>query len=348
MATVAACDKDEDDGNGSTPAALDAPALAAATVTVNTATVEWTSSASLFEIKLNDGAVVEKNTKTHEFSGLNAATSYTWQVRAKNAETYSAWASGTFTTEVAPTPPPADPTGLSVFPGYNSADFSWESDAEYFEIKVYNTTFDATYYGSAQDLIQGTYTQAYGLQPETLYSWKVRVSDDNETFSNEVAGPDFTTEVAPTPPPSPTGATVFFDNGGTTADSWSAAAYQISETEGVIVVQLFKNSITNDDLLDATDALLPYVFFVFPGTEEGAYTYGEYADYFYVTYNRQGSMDHWNTEDNSNTVAITTYANGKLGGTVSVNVTNGARTMPLNITLINLEANDELVILNGE
>jgi hypothetical protein len=50
---------------------------------------------------------------------------------------------------------------------------------------------------------------------------------------------------------------------------------------------------------------------------------GEYSESFYVSYNRQDIMEHWNTEDSSNTVAITTYANGSLWGAVNVNVTNG-------------------------
>ena len=86
-------------------APLPAPTnLQVGNVTYYSAEFSWTGSASSYEFKLTGGNandpenyvdVTETLSATsYTYSLLNYSTSYTWQVRAKNAETYSEWANG--------------------------------------------------------------------------------------------------------------------------------------------------------------------------------------------------------------------------------------------------------------
>jgi hypothetical protein len=100
LALVASCSKDDDnntDDNGNGTVTLAAPTgLTVGEVTQTTAHLSWSASegASSYELKVDENASLTLTSGSYTVTDLNPATTYTWQVRAKSAETYSEWVSG--------------------------------------------------------------------------------------------------------------------------------------------------------------------------------------------------------------------------------------------------------------
>jgi hypothetical protein len=80
---------------------LAAPAhLTVSDTTATGATLSWISDAPAFEVQI-DGKTWPVSSTSYEAIDLTPATSYTWQVRAKDGDTVSDWASSTFITKAA-------------------------------------------------------------------------------------------------------------------------------------------------------------------------------------------------------------------------------------------------------
>ena len=136
-------------GGCSTPAALPATA-----VTYQAATLNWSSSATDFEVAVKavadatwPEAVAVSNANNYTVTGLQPATNYMFRVRALcdvAEDLISDWGVGTFTTDSLPCFAPSnvevDAQGLQAEVGWTS-----NGDETQWVVRVYNTTFDQEY-----------------------------------------------------------------------------------------------------------------------------------------------------------------------------------------------------------
>ena len=102
--------------------------LTATNVGSRTATISWTSDASAWQICVNDDEahLMNVNQTSYTFSGLTPETDYTVKVRTNcGNNNFSAWASVSFTTDVA-CPAPGDLAATDITS--TSANISWTSD----------------------------------------------------------------------------------------------------------------------------------------------------------------------------------------------------------------------------
>ncbi|MDR3184091.1 MAG: fibronectin type III domain-containing protein, partial [Prevotellaceae bacterium] len=205
LAAVASCSKDEDNTDNTGTETVAVPTnLSAGSITATTAELSWTSDASQFKIKINDGTYTSAVAK-YSAASLTPGTAYTWQVQALKGEAESDWsASSSFTTpagSVTP-PPPATlttPTNLRIYETvtYYGADFAWDTDALYFELQVISEANDTSKYSGAMTDFSADWYVVNNLQPETNYTWRVRVTNDiagaEDSFSAWANGSNFTT-----------------------------------------------------------------------------------------------------------------------------------------------------------
>jgi hypothetical protein len=102
--------------------------LTATNVGSRTATINWTSDASAWQICVNDDEahLINVNQTSYTLSGLTPETNYTVKVRTNcGNNNFSAWTNVSFTTEVA-CPAPGDLAATDITS--NSANISWTSD----------------------------------------------------------------------------------------------------------------------------------------------------------------------------------------------------------------------------
>ena len=143
--------------------------LASSEVTDTKATLTWNAvqNAESYNVQIDDSTPVNVTATTHPLTGLTAETEYKWKVQAVKGELTSEWsAQATFTTLALTAP--AAPTVLVVSDvSYNGATFTWthDDDADSHEV-VFND-------GTPVTVSELPYT-ATDLDPETVYSWKVR------------------------------------------------------------------------------------------------------------------------------------------------------------------------------
>jgi hypothetical protein len=159
LAFVASCSKDDDgndDGNGDVQ--LAAPAnLAVSNVTRNTADFAWAAveGASSYELQwgrteLNEP--VELTATSYTVESLLPGSDYQWQVRAKSAETFSAWATGaTFTTEANPAPTVGAVIKFGDEPQWTAGYAYVEIDDEYGDLWVDLYKHDPSDWASTED-----------------------------------------------------------------------------------------------------------------------------------------------------------------------------------------------------
>ena len=120
--------------------------LTANNVGSRTATISWTSDASAWQICVNDDEahLMNVNQTSYTFSGLTPETDYTVKVRANcGNNNFSAWASVSFTTEVA-CPAPGDLTATNITS--SSASVTWTGNANSYILRyrtpaIENQTF---------------------------------------------------------------------------------------------------------------------------------------------------------------------------------------------------------------
>ena len=143
------------------------PVLAGETHTYNTATVNWSSNASEFEVAVKGvtegtwpNATAVSNASTYTFTGLTPATEYQYRVRAicdATENLISDWTIGTFTTDSLPCFDPTDLHTTNV--GYTSATLAWNADAtqNHWTLTVWNTadTTDYDVTGNAAYTVTG-------------------------------------------------------------------------------------------------------------------------------------------------------------------------------------------------
>ncbi len=108
--------------------------LAVTNVGSRTATLSWTSDASAWQICINDDEsnLINTNQTTYPLNNLTPETDYTVKVRANcGNNNFSAWASVSFTTEVACPAPEVSIGDITA----NSANVSWTSNNNRFQFR---------------------------------------------------------------------------------------------------------------------------------------------------------------------------------------------------------------------
>jgi Fibronectin type III domain len=235
------------------PSAPNAPgALAAQAASSSAINLSWqdnsTNEDSFRVEQLVNGAYQEikslaAGTTTTQVTGLAAATSYSFRVRAANAGGYSAYSNTASATTQAPPAPPAAPTALTAQAVSTSAvNLSWQESS---------TTVSAFH---VQQLVNGAYqeiqvlgpsvtsTQVGGLAAATSYSFRVMAANAYgfSAYSN-VASATTQAPAPPPPPPVPAAPTNLTAKGGTVAGtiqlSWTDHAtnetsFRIEELTG--------------------------------------------------------------------------------------------------------------------
>ena len=158
--------------------------VAASTVTAHEATITWTSDAAAWQVQLDEGEPIDVTEATYTFTNLDPETTYTAKVRTNCGGTYSDWSKEvSFTTTIAC---PA-PTNLTVTPAVQSAIFTWESNADEWDV-AYST--DATADPAELNVVtvnEATYT-VEDLELGDYYFW-VRANCGNVDGKSQWAGP---------------------------------------------------------------------------------------------------------------------------------------------------------------
>ena len=160
--------------------------LGTSNVTAHEATISWTSDAEAWQVMLNEDEenIIDVEENTYTFTLLDAETAYTAKVRTNCNGIYSEWTNPvSFTTTIAC---PA-PTTLAVTPYGLTATFTWQSNANAWEV-AYATDADAD---PAEYIVgtvnEATYT-ANDLELGDYYFWVRANCGDLDGYS-EWAGP---------------------------------------------------------------------------------------------------------------------------------------------------------------
>ena len=124
------------------------------------------------------------NAETYTDSGLSASTGYTYRVRAHNTAGDSDYSDEASATTLAPSPPPATPSGLSATATSSSQiDLTWtdESDNEDgFKVeRKLSTESDADFSQIGMTVANDTTYTDSGLSPSTTYVYRVRAFNDS-------------------------------------------------------------------------------------------------------------------------------------------------------------------------
>ncbi len=172
------------------------PGVTVAT-TYNEGTLNWTSSATSFEVNVKAVAdanwptdIAVNNAYTYTATGLLPATEYMYRVRARCEDgAQSEWAEGRFITDSLPC---FAPSNLTATPTLGNAEINWTNGGNETEwnIHVWNTAFDQTFN------VTGNPATVTGLTPGTEYYAAIQavcgggmvISDYGDTIS-------FTTDV---------------------------------------------------------------------------------------------------------------------------------------------------------
>ena len=143
----------------------------ASNVTYNGATLNWTASASSYEVQYKAGTdagwtgPVTVSSNSYQLTGLNDSTIYFFQVRSicvdeESGETlYSNWADGSFTTLYMPCFVPTELEAQTVT--YSTTTLNWEENgvATQWNVHVWNTQFDSIYSSTSHTFVVSGLTQ---------------------------------------------------------------------------------------------------------------------------------------------------------------------------------------------
>ena len=167
-----------------TPPSCEKPvALTLGALTGHTAELSWTSSASAWQICLNDDEtrLIDVATTSYTLQGLSPETTYTVKVRSKCGDTdFSSWTQAlSFTTEIA-CPRPTD-LAATLTPGNGAiATLHWNEVGEASDwVLEYGTASD---FAGATSVTVGSTPMKYltGLTAETTYYARVKASCGDE------------------------------------------------------------------------------------------------------------------------------------------------------------------------
>ncbi|MGV8977455.1 MAG: glycoside hydrolase family 6 protein [Cellulomonas sp.] len=208
-------------------------ALTAAAPTATSVALAWTASTDAvgvtgYDIYRGTTLVGSSTTTSYTASGLTAATTYSFTVKAKDAANNISNASNavsvtTATASTTDTTPPTAPTGLTAGSvTATSVALAWTASTDAVGVTGYDIYRGTTLVGSSTTT---SYT-ASGLTAATTYSFTVKAKDAANNISNASNAVSVTTTSTSTPTPTPTPtATTTSGTGGCavkyTANSWN-------------------------------------------------------------------------------------------------------------------------------
>jgi len=174
--------------------------------TGNSFTLSWSASTdnvgvTAYEVKRSGTSLGTVTGTSKSVTGLNDATTYGMQVRAKDAaNNWSAWSS-TLNVTTPDKTAPSVPTGLSSSSvTETSFTLSWSASSDNVGVTSYEVQKDGAYYGSTS----GTSLSITGLSAWTTYSMKVKARDAAGNWSVLSAAKSVKTDDT-TVPSTPTG-----------------------------------------------------------------------------------------------------------------------------------------------
>jgi YD repeat-containing protein len=195
-------------------------------------TANWTGSTdnvavTAYEYSFNSGAWTSNGASlTATFTGLTSATSYSLQVRAKDAAGNISSPSGTASVTTLDNIPPTTPGTPTFSPGANSATASWTGSTDNVAVTAYEYSFNSGAWTSNGGSLTATFT---GLTSATTYSLQVRARD----AAGNIGGPGgvgtFTT-LDNVPPNAPGAPGFSLITSSSVAASWGIATDNVGVT----------------------------------------------------------------------------------------------------------------------
>ncbi|MDV7186492.1 fibronectin type III domain-containing protein [Lutibacter sp. TH_r2] len=165
-----------------------APNLTSSNITETSVDLSWSDSTDNvgvtgYDIYQDGSLVISTSNTTYQASGLNAGTTYSFTVRAKDAAGNISGDSNTetITTDAPDTQAPTAPSLIANNETSNSIDLSWNGSTDNVEVTGYDVYQD----GSLLTSTSGTTYQVIGLAANTTYSFTVRAKDAAGNISGD-------------------------------------------------------------------------------------------------------------------------------------------------------------------
>ncbi|MDM8159887.1 fibronectin type III domain-containing protein [Labilibaculum sp. K2S] len=252
--------------------------LAASNITYDSFTITWDVTAEAVDYDLNvrpaggTWSTINLSTTTYNYTGLNAETTYEFQVRANNSVGSSDYSSiVSAATLVAPTAPEAPSNVIASNITYNSFTISWDAvtDADNYDLDIRVTGGAWSSFNTS--LTTYNYTSALA---STSYEFRVR-SNNNIGSGDYSAIGSLTTDLIPVPE-IPTGLTALNITSNSFSLSWNSMEFadnydlQIREQGGNW--ELFTTSATSFDYSSAI-AETTYEYQVLASNSSGSSAY---------------------------------------------------------------------------
>ena len=154
--------------------------LTVSNITGHTADISWNAGdATAWQICLNDDEtnLIDVTVNQYAITGLDPVTSYTVKVRSNcGEEGYSAWATKTFTTDVAC---PA-PTALNAEIIGTTANLTWNGSADSYVVKYRTAGSDGNFYEDFEDSLNGWTLVDYDGDG---YNWLHHINTGSENLT---------------------------------------------------------------------------------------------------------------------------------------------------------------------
>tara|TARA_B100000809_G_scaffold266332_1_gene328553 strand:- start:9452 stop:13222 length:3771 start_codon:yes stop_codon:yes gene_type:complete len=279
---------------GDTEAPTTPTSLAASNVTETTADLSWNASSDnvavtgydIYQGSTNIGTVTGTSA---QITGLTAATSYSFNIRAKDATGNESSSSNTVnvtTSSGADTQAPTAPTTLATSNiTQTTVDLSWNASSDNFGVTGYDVYQGSTNIGT----VTGTSAQITGLTAATSYSFNIRAKDaaGNESSSSNTVNFTTSSEADTQAPTAPTSLTASNITQTSLDLSWNAS----SDNIGITGYDVYLGA-SNIMSVTGTSASVSGL--------TAATTY---------TFSIRAKDDAGNTSSSSNTVSVTTDSN---------------------------------------
>jgi len=243
---------------GTTPPPTDTTAptaptgLTAGTPTTTSVALSWTASTDAvgvtgYDIYRGTTLVGSSTTTSYTATGLTAATTYSFTVKAKDAagNVSNASSAVSVTTATVPTndtTPPTAPTGLTAgTPTTTSVALSWTASTDAVGVTGYDIYRGTTLVGSSTTT---SYT-ATGLTAATTYSFTVKAKDAAGNVSNASSAVSVTTASSSTPTPTPTPTPTATNGTGGCTVKYTASSWNTGFTGSVKVTNSGSSALTS-------------------------------------------------------------------------------------------------------